>query len=104
MKIGNLECYGIIYKIENIVNHKVYIGQTTRGFKNRYAGNNKTQPIEWVYNYHKYQNKRKLKGANYHLMKSIENSSIIFKCSFLILSLDENSCKILEYSLSISLS
>ena len=72
MKVGNLECYRIIYKIENTVNHKVYIGQTTRGFKNRYAGNNKTQPIEWVYNYHKYQNKRKLKGANYHLMKSIE--------------------------------
>lgn len=30
IKIGNLEVYGIIYKIENLVNHKVYIGQTTR--------------------------------------------------------------------------
>lgn len=70
MKIGNLECYGIIYKIENIVNHKVYIGQTTRGFKNRYAGNNKTKPIEWVYNYHKSISKHRT--YNKYLINSIE--------------------------------
>ena len=38
LKIGNLETYGIIYKIENLVNGKVYIGQTTNdnGFNGRY--------------------------------------------------------------------
>lgn len=38
MKIGNIECYGVIYKITNKVNLKVYIGQTTneRGFDGRY--------------------------------------------------------------------
>ncbi len=39
MKIGNIEVYGVIYKITNKVNGKVYIGQTTRGFKKRYGGN-----------------------------------------------------------------
>lgn len=38
MKIGNLEVYGIIYKIENKINNKVYIGQTTLTFKERYRG------------------------------------------------------------------
>lgn len=38
MRIGNLEVYGIIYKIENLVNGKVYIGQTTLTFKERYRG------------------------------------------------------------------
>ena len=37
-KIGNLEVYGVIYKIENKINHKVYIGQTVQGFDKRYAG------------------------------------------------------------------
>ena len=38
MKIGNIEVYGIIYKITNKVNNKVYIGQTIRGFDKRYQG------------------------------------------------------------------
>lgn len=38
MKIGNLEVYGVIYKITNKVNGKVYIGRATRGFKRRYSG------------------------------------------------------------------
>lgn len=38
MKIGNLEVYGIIYKITNIKNNKSYIGQTIdeKGFDGRY--------------------------------------------------------------------
>ena len=41
LKCG-LEVYGIIYKIENTINHKVYIGQTTckMGFRDRYRGSN----------------------------------------------------------------
>lgn len=41
MKIGNLEVYGIIYKIQNKINGKCYIGQTTQkgGFKDRYGNN-----------------------------------------------------------------
>jgi group I intron endonuclease len=39
LKIGNLEVYGVIYKITNKVNGKVYIGQTTIGFDKRYSNN-----------------------------------------------------------------
>ena len=69
MKIGNVECYGIIYKIENLVNHKIYIGQTTRGFKYRYwcKGNG----IERVYNYYIKQKSYNY-GYNDHLLRSIK--------------------------------
>lgn len=40
MKIGNLEVYGVIYKITNKKNGKVYIGQTVLGFKKRYNNTN----------------------------------------------------------------
>lgn len=40
MFIGNIEVYGIIYKITNIINNKIYIGQTTIGFKARYDNTN----------------------------------------------------------------
>lgn len=38
MYIGNIEVYGVIYKITNKINKKTYIGQTKgkRGFESRY--------------------------------------------------------------------
>lgn len=71
MKIGNLEVYGIIYKITNIINGKIYIGQTTdkRGFNGRYSFMGKG--IERVYNYHKYY-KDHNKNYNHYLLNSIE--------------------------------
>lgn len=71
MKISNLKVYGIIYGIENKINNKWYIGQTTKynGFKGRYS--NKGEGIERVYNYHKY-NKDKNNKYNGHLLRSIE--------------------------------
>ena len=53
MKIGNLECYGVIYKITNKVNGKVYVGQTSKsgGFKKRYDYGG--DGIIRVYKYHK---------------------------------------------------
>lgn len=69
MKIGNLEVYGIIYKITNKVNNKVYIGQSMYGFNERYC--HKGIGIERVYKYHK-----SLKDNGYlfneHLLNSIE--------------------------------
>lgn len=39
MKIGNIKIYGVIYKITNKINGKVYIGQTIEGFNRRYRKN-----------------------------------------------------------------
>lgn len=71
MKIGNLEVYGIIYKIENLVNGKVYIGQTTQdgGFNKRYHFSG--CDIERVYNYHLNKNKYN-EGYNGYLLNSIK--------------------------------
>ena len=69
--IDGKEYYGIIYKIENIVNHHVYIGQTTsaNGFNGRYQC--KGKGIERVYNVCISQRKR---GAYYneHLFNAIK--------------------------------
>lgn len=37
MKVNNVEVYGIVYKIVNNTNGRVYIGQTKNGFDNRYG-------------------------------------------------------------------
>ena len=80
--IDGKEYYGIIYKIENIITHKIYIGQTTdkRGFKGRY--NYKGNGIERVYSD---LLSRKNRGAYYnpYLLHSIE------KCGFDAFSVDE---------------
>lgn len=71
MKVGNLEVYGVIYKITNKINGKVYIGQTTRGFDSRYWA--KGEGIERVYNYHLYyKNRGDKKQYNLHILESIE--------------------------------
>ena len=67
LKCG-LEVYGVIYKITNKANNKVYIGQTIRGFDNRY--HMKGKDIERVYNYHKSKKEYK-ENYNDHLFRSI---------------------------------
>ena len=70
LRIGNIECYGVIYKVLNKVNNKVYIGQTIkdRGFKGRYDYSG--DGVERIY---KYISVRKgSKSYNSHLYKSIE--------------------------------
>lgn len=70
MKIGNLEVYGIIYKITNLINGKVYIGQTVNknGFNGRY--DRKGKGVERTYK--KHENYKKLGyGYNKHLFDSI---------------------------------
>lgn len=80
--IDGKEYYGIIYKIENITTHKIYIGQTThqKGFNGRYYY--KGIGIERVYNYlvsKRYRNER----YNQYLLRSIE------KCGFGSFIVDE---------------
>ena len=64
-----MKIYGIIYKVENLIDGKIYIGLTTSkyGFKGRYHG----EGIQGMYKYYK---NRKDKGFNYnrHLYYAIE--------------------------------
>lgn len=68
IKIGNLEVFGVIYKITNIKTNESYIGQTTKGFRSRYKCSHVVSDIESVYRMHK----RKGKRGNKHLLRSIE--------------------------------
>ena len=69
MKIGNVEVYGIIYKITNLINGKIYIGQTVKKFKRRYTANG--EGIERVYNHHlNYKNNNRY--YNTHLVNAIK--------------------------------
>lgn len=74
MRIGNLEVYGIIYKIENLENGKVYIGQTTNkdGVRGRYKISKKTSLIEGIFKYHSHLKKNNKRGFNAHLFYSIQ--------------------------------
>ena len=74
------ERYGVIYKITNTVNGKVYIGQTINDFNGRYGFSGKS--IERVYKHHKY---RKEHNSNYnvHLLGAIE------KYGFEVFTVDE---------------
>ena len=71
MKIGNLNVYGIIYKVTNKINGKVYIGQTIDTFKRRYHSKGGNTLIERMYNTYIY-NKNNNKSYNDHLLNSIE--------------------------------
>ena len=71
MLIDGKEYYGIIYKIENLITHEIYIGQTSnpKGFDGRYSFSGKD--IERVYAYLK-GNKDRNERHNQHLRRSIE--------------------------------
>lgn len=75
MIVGNIEVYGIIYKITNKVNKKVYIGQTVNrhGFNGRY--NERGVGIERVYNHHK-RNRDYGGSYNAYLISSVEKYGV----------------------------
>lgn len=69
--IDGKEYYGIIYKIQNIITHEIYIGQTThpRGFNGRYDF--KGNGIERVYK-KLLGNEARGESHNQHLRRSIK--------------------------------
>ena len=65
----NKEIYGTIYMIKNTINNKVYIGQTTVGFRNRY----KIRKNDLLnYGYYKYQKSTDDKHRNEHILSSMK--------------------------------
>lgn len=73
--IDGIEYYGIIYKVENTINHKVYIGQTSHpsGFDGRYLADG--VGVERLYNY---LISKRTNGAYYnrYLLRSIEKYGV----------------------------
>lgn len=72
MKIGNIEAYGIVYKITNKVNKKVYIGITTKNnkLKDRYSAKGKTIS-EKIYKTH-LREKENNRTYNSHLLRAMQ--------------------------------
>ncbi|EQC1535412.1 NUMOD3 domain-containing DNA-binding protein [Clostridium botulinum] len=68
LRIGNMQVYGIIYKVTNKINKKVYIGQTTRDFNKRYPA--KGIGVERIYNHNLNLKKRNI-NFNKHLLESM---------------------------------
>jgi len=68
LNVGNLKIYGIIYKIKNYIDDKVYIGQTVQEFNKRYDYGGIDS--ERVYNYHK-SHKEQGYYYNKHLLSSM---------------------------------
>ena len=69
----NKEIYGTIYMIKNTINNKVYIGQTTVGFRSRYNIANNRELNYGVYLYH--LNHSKIEGdrhCNKHLLLAMK--------------------------------
>lgn len=64
-----MERYGILYKITNKINNKIYIGVTKKNFNKRYSA--KGVGIERVLNYY-LTNKKKNSYVNKHLVRSIK--------------------------------
>lgn len=68
----NREVYGVIYKIENKINNKVYIGQTTVSFRSRYKIGKNVPLNEGYYNYQKIYFKKNDGHCNKHILSSME--------------------------------
>lgn len=67
MKIGNIEVYGVIYKITNMINGKCYIGQTVVGFDRRYSGG-----LENTHNEHLKKSIQKYGIENFEIIKMFD--------------------------------
>lgn len=64
--------YGEIYKITNIINGKVYIGQTIVGFRHRYKIKNGIELNYGLYQYHKNMNEKNDPHCNKYLLQELE--------------------------------
>lgn len=99
--INDKEYYGVIYKIENIITHYIYIGQTTnpKGFNGRY--NHHGTGIERVYNYLKSKEEHGVQSYNRHLLRSIKkygyNSFVVEEVLDTAMSMDELNEKEIYY-------
>lgn len=84
MKIGNIEVYGVIYKIANTINGKIYIGQTMVGFNRRY-----TKDLHNTHNEHLKRSIEKYGLENFDICK-------IYDIAFSKEELDIKECMYIE--------